>query len=257
MTNIDSILKSWGVTLLTKVCIVKAVVFTVVMYGYESWTIKKGERWKNQCFWTVVLEKILESPLDCKEIQSVHPKGNQSWIFIGRTWCWSWNSNSLATWCEELTHWKRPWCWERLKAGGEGDDRGRDGSMASLTQCAWVWVNSGSWWWTGMPGVLQSMGSQRVRLDWVTELKCWHLAFLSLFDCLFSLVLPLFLPTFLLRYGSWTFFFIFLKASLDRILLATVLPVFVFVRVLKESAVDRGLCLLCSEWTRHSERHPL
>ena len=74
-----------------------------------------------------------------------------------KDWCWSWNSNTLATWCKELSHWKRPWCWERLKAGGEGDDRGWDGWMASLTQWTWVWVNSGSWWWTGKPGVLQSV----------------------------------------------------------------------------------------------------
>ena len=86
-------------------------------------------------------------------------------------WCWSWNSNTLVTWLEELTHKKRPWCWERLRAGGEVDGRGWDGWMASPTQWTWVWVNSGSWWWTGMPGVLQSMGSQRVRHDWVTELN--------------------------------------------------------------------------------------
>ena len=84
------------------------------------------------------------------------------------TWV-AWNSNTLATWCEELTHWKRPWCWERLKAGGEGDDRGWDGWMASLTQWTWVWVDSGSWWWTGRAGVLWFMGSQgRTRLsDWI------------------------------------------------------------------------------------------
>ena len=75
-------------------------------------------------------------------------------------------SSTLATWCEEVTDWGRPWCWERLKAGGEGDDRGWDGWIASLTQWAWVWVNSRSWWWTGKPGVLQSMGSQRVGHDW-------------------------------------------------------------------------------------------
>ena len=73
--------------------------------------------------------------------------------------------------CDELTHWKRPWCWERLKVGGEGDDRGWDGWMASLTQCTWVWASSRSWWWTGKPGLLQSMGSQRVRHDWATELN--------------------------------------------------------------------------------------
>ena len=88
-----------------------------------------------------------------------------------KDWCWSWNSNTLATWCEELTHLKRLWCWERLRAGGEGDDRGQDGWMASLTQCTWVWVDSLTWWWTGRPGILRFMGSQRVRQDWVTELN--------------------------------------------------------------------------------------
>ena len=82
--------------------------------------------------------------------------------------------NTSATWCEELTHWKRTWCWERLKAGGEGGDRGWDAWMASLTQWTWVWVNSGSWWWTGRPGVLRFMVSQRVRHDWATELN-WNL----------------------------------------------------------------------------------
>ena len=87
-----------------------------------------------------------------------------------KDWCWRWNSNTLATWCKVLTHLKRPWCWERLRAGGEGDDRGWDGWMASLTQRTWVWVDSGSWWWTERPGVLQFMGLQRVGHDWVTEL---------------------------------------------------------------------------------------
>ena len=82
----------------------------------------------------------------------------------------------LATWCEELTHWKRSWCWERLRAGGEGDDRGWDGWVASQTRWTWVWASSRSWWWTGNPGVLQFMGLQRVRHDWVTELNwCWIL----------------------------------------------------------------------------------
>ena len=87
-----------------------------------------------------------------------------------KNWCWSWNSNSLATWCEEPTHWKRPQCWERLKAGGKGDSRGWDGWMASLTRWAWVWVNSRSLWRTGRPGVLRFMGSQRVGHDWATDL---------------------------------------------------------------------------------------
>ena len=136
-------------------------------YGFSCshvwmWELDYKESWalKNWCVWTVLLEKTLESPLDCKEIQPVD-------------WCWSWNSNTLATWCKKLTHLKRPWCWERLTVGGEGDNRGWDGWMASPTQWTWVWVNYGSWWWTGRPGVLQSMGSQRVRHDWVTEQNWW------------------------------------------------------------------------------------
>ena len=125
---------------------------------------------KNGCFWIVVLEKTLESPLDCKEIQPVHPKGNQSWIFIGRTDAEA-GSSTLATWWEELTHLKRLWCWERLNTGGKGDNRGWNGWMASPTWWTWIWVSSRSWWWTGRPGVLQSMGSQRVGHDWVTELN--------------------------------------------------------------------------------------
>ena len=97
-----------------------------------------------------------------------------------KDWSWSWNSNILATWCEELTYWKRPWCWERLKAGGEGVDRGWDGWMASLTQWTWVWASSGSWWWTGGVGVLQSMGSLRVRHNWATELDWMYLQYVLL-----------------------------------------------------------------------------
>ena len=98
-------------------------------------------------------------------------------IFIGKT-CWSWSSNSLATWCEELTPWKRPWCCERLKAGGKGDSRGWDGWMTSPTQWPWVWTCSGSYCWTGKPGVLQSMGSQRVGRDWMRLI--WTVSFWSI-----------------------------------------------------------------------------
>ena len=97
-------------------------------------------------------------------------QGDQSWVFIGRTDVEA-ETPILATWYEELTHLKRPWCWGRLRAGEEGDDRGWDGWMASATQWRWVWVNSGSWWWTGRPGMLWSMGLQRVGHDWVTELN--------------------------------------------------------------------------------------
>ena len=100
------------------------------------------------------------SPSSRRSVLDVHRKD----------WCWSWNSSTLATSCEELTHWKRPWHWEGLRAGGEGEDRGWDGWMASLTWWAWVWVSSGSWWWTRRPGVLRFMGLQRVGHDW-TELK--------------------------------------------------------------------------------------
>ena len=101
---------------------------SIQSYGFSSshvrmWDLDHKESWvpKNWYFWTVVLEKTLESLLDCKEIKLVNPKGNQSWIF----WCWSWNSSTLATWFKELTPWKRPWCWERLMVG-EGNDRGWD-----------------------------------------------------------------------------------------------------------------------------------
>ena len=86
-----------------------------------------------------------------------------------KDWCWSWNSNTLATWCEELTHWKRHWSWERLRAGREGFDRGWDGWMASPTQWTWVWISSGGWWWTGRPGLVQSMGVQRIGHNWAAE----------------------------------------------------------------------------------------
>ena len=93
----------------------------------------------------------------------------------GKTsFCLSQHIFTLAISCKELTHWKRLQCWQGLGAGGEGDDRGWDGWMASLTLWTWVWVNSGNWWWTGRPGVLRFMGSQRVGRDWVTELNWTH-----------------------------------------------------------------------------------
>ena len=96
---------------------------------------------------------------------------------------WYWNFNTLATWCEELSHWRRPWFWERSKAGGEWDDRGWDGWMASPTQWIWVWVNFSSWWWTGRPGMLQFMGSQIIGRDWAAELNWYVLHLLHPFIC--------------------------------------------------------------------------
>ena len=172
MTSLYSILKSRGITLPTKVRLVKAMVFPVVMYGCESWTIKKAECQRIAAFELWCWRRPLRVPWTARRSnQSILKKSvlNIHW----KNWCWSWNSNTLATWCEELTHLKRPWCWDWLKAGGEGDNRGWDGWMASPTQWTWVWVSSGSWWRTGRPGVLQFMGLQRVRHDWATKLTDW------------------------------------------------------------------------------------
>ena len=138
------------------------------------WELDYKESWvpKNWSFWTEVLEKTLESPLDCKEIQPVHSKGNQSWIFIGRT---DVEAESPILWSPDVKScliWKDPDA-GRLKVGGEGDNRGWDCWMASQTQWTWVWVSSGSWWWTGKPGMLQSMGSQRVGHIWASELNSY------------------------------------------------------------------------------------
>ena len=123
------------------------------------------------------LHGVPTSPSKTRSVLNVHWKD----------WCWNWNSNTLATWCEELTHLKRPWCWKRLKAGGEGDNRGWDCWMASLTWWTCIWVGSGSWWWTGKPGVLRSMGLQRVRHNWATELN-WTDSWLWWIQLLINLV---------------------------------------------------------------------
>ena len=140
------------------------MVFPVVMYGYESCTIKKAEPQRIDAFELWCWRRLLRVPWTARRSnQSILRRSVQSVHW--KDWCWSWNSNTLATvsFWKELTHLKRPWCWERLKAGGEGDDRRRDGCMASPTQWTWVWVDSGCWWWTERPGVLQSMGSQRTK----------------------------------------------------------------------------------------------
>ena len=139
------------------------------MYGCKSWTIKKPECWKIDAFQLCCWRRLLRVPWTARKSKPVNPEENQPWIFIGRRKNRSWSCST--TWCEELTHLKRPWCWERLRAGGEGDNRGWDGWMASLTRWTWVWASSQSWRWTGKPGVLQSIGSQRVGHDWVIELN--------------------------------------------------------------------------------------
>ena len=150
----------------------------------------EGYNFSSSHVWIWVLD-YKESKMSAKELMLLNcGVGKDSWESLGlpgdptcpslsksvlnihwKDWCWSWNSNNLPTWCEKLTNLKRVWCWERLKVGGEGDERGWDDWMASPTQWTWVWVNYRSWWWTGRPGVLQSFGSQRVGHDWVTKLN--------------------------------------------------------------------------------------
>ena len=153
-------------------------------YGLSSshvlmWELNYKESWaqKNRCFWTVVLEKTLKSPLDCKEIQPVHPKGNQSWIFIGRT---DPEAETPIFWPPDMKSWligKDPDAgkdWRREEKGMTEDE------MVGWhhPQWTWAWASSGSWWWTGKPGVLQSIGSQRVRHDSVNELN-WGTSVMS------------------------------------------------------------------------------
>ena len=143
MTNLDSIFKSRDIALPTKVRLVKAMVFPVVMYGCESWTVKKAERQRIDAFDLWCWRRLLRVPWTAR-------RSNQSILKETSPGCsleglmLKLNSSTLATSCEELTHWKRLWCWEGLGAGGEGDDRGWDGWMASLTLWTGVWVNSGS-----------------------------------------------------------------------------------------------------------------
>ena len=179
MRNLDGVLKSRDIILSTKVHLVKVMVFPAVTYGCKSWITKKAESRRIDAFGLWCWRRLFRVPWTAR-------RSNQSILkeispgVRWKDWCWTWNSNTLATWCEELTHLKKSWCWERLRARGEGDQRGWNGWMASLTQWTWVWVDSGSWWWTGRPGMLQFMRSQTVGHDWATELN-WN--------CLYSFIL--------------------------------------------------------------------
>ena len=170
MTNLASILKTRDVTLQTKVCLVKAMVFPVVMYGYESWTLKKAERWRIDAFELWYWRRLLRVPWTAR-------RSNQS-ILKETSPEYSLEGLMLKLKLHYLGHlMRRTDSFEKtlmlggLRVGREGDNRGWDGWMASPTQGTWVWVDSRSWWWTGRPGVLQSMESQRVRHDWVTKLN--------------------------------------------------------------------------------------
>ena len=172
MTNLDSIFKSRDIILPTKVGLVKAMVFPVVMYGCESWTIKKDEHQKIDSFELWCWRRLKRVPWNARRsswsiLEEISPEYSFEGLMLKV------KLHYLATLCKELTHLKRPWCWKRLKVGGEGDNRGWDGWMASWIQWTWVWVSSRSWWWTWKPGVLQSMGLQRVTHDWAIELNWW------------------------------------------------------------------------------------
>ena len=177
MTNLDRILKSRDITSPKKVRLVKAMVFPVAMYGRERWDYKESWAPKNWCFWTVVLEKTLESLLDCKEIKPVNPKGNQSWIFTGRT-----DPEAPILWPPDAKNWLTGKDL-MLKKTEDRRRRGRQDEMVGWHHQhdgQWVWVGSRSWWWTGKPGVLQSMGLQRVRHNWTSELKLYPIKLIQI-----------------------------------------------------------------------------
>ena len=170
MTNLDSILKSRDIALPTKVHLVKADVFQLscmdVRVGLQRKLSTDELMLLNRGCWRRLLRVLLTSRRSSQSIlEEIGPKYSLEGLMLRL------KLQYFGTWCDELTHLKSPWCWEILKARGEGNDRGWDGWVASLVQWTWVWVNSRSWWWTGNPGVLQSMGSQRVRQDWLTELN--------------------------------------------------------------------------------------
>ena len=170
MTNLDSILKSRDIALPTKFRLVKAMGFPVVMYRCESWTIKKGECWRIDAFELWCWRRLLRVPWTARRsnqsiLKEISPEYSLEGLMLKL------KLQYFGTWYEELTHWENTGCWERLKVGGEQDDRGWDGWMASLTQWTWVWASSGSWRWTEKPDMPQSMGLERVRHNWVTELS--------------------------------------------------------------------------------------
>jgi len=186
-TNLDRILKSRDITMSTKVCVVKAMVFPVVMCGCESWTIKKAEPWRTDAFdlwcWRRLLS-VAWTARRCNQsiLKEISPECSLEGLMLKL------KLQYLATWCKELTHLKRPWCWERLRAGGEGDDKGWDSCMASPTQGTWICVDSRNWWWTRRPCVLPFMDSQELNmteeLNW-TEVVEYSVRILSFFSFFF------------------------------------------------------------------------
>ena len=165
MTNLDSLLKSRDITLSTKVQLVKTMVFPVVMYGCESWTIKKAEHQRIDAFELWCWRRLLRVPWTARRSnQSILKEISPGCSLVGMML--KLKLQYFGHLMRRADSFEKTLMWERLRAGGEGDDRGWDGWMVSPTQWTCVWVNSRSWWWTGRPGVLQSMGSQRVRHNW-------------------------------------------------------------------------------------------
>ena len=166
MTNLDNTLKNRDITFTNKVHLVKAMVFPVVLYGCESWIIKKAECWRIDAFELWCWRRLLRVPWTARRsnqsiLKEVSPEYSLEGLMLKLKLPY------FGHLIKKLTHLKRSWCWERLKAGGEGDDRGWDGWMASPALWTWAWAGSGSWWCIGKPGMLWSMGLQRVRHDWL------------------------------------------------------------------------------------------
>ena len=168
MINLDSLLKSRDITLPPKFSVVKATVFPVARYRCESWTIKKAEHWRIDAFKLWCWRRFLRVSWTARRSnQSILKKSvlNIRW----KDWCWSWSTDALTSVVKSWFIGKDPDAGQDW--GQEEKGMTEDGWMASWTQWTWVWVSSGSWWWTGKPSVLQPMGSQRVGHDWVTELN--------------------------------------------------------------------------------------
>ena len=189
MTNLDSILKSRHITLTKKVHLVKAMVFPVVMYGCESWTMKKSECWRIDAFELWCWRRLLRVPWTARRsnqsiLEEISPEYSLEELML------NWSSQYFGHLMGRADSLEKTLMLQRLEAGGEGDNRGRDGCMALLSQWTWVWASSRWWWRTGKPDMLQSMGSQRVRDDWMIEQDSFCLSGKVLLLCIWMIISP-------------------------------------------------------------------
>ena len=194
MTNLDNIVNRRGITLPTKVHLIQAMVFPVINYECESWTIKKTECWRTDPFEFWFWRRLLRVPWTARRsnhstLKEISPEYSLEGLML----------KLKLQYFGHLTH--IIVSVETMKAGEKGDDRGWDGWMASPTQWTWIWASSGNWWWTGKPGMLQSMGSQRIRHDWMTELTEMHL-FLWLSNIALYIYVPQLLYPFICQWTS-------------------------------------------------------